>query len=109
MPLTELSEILRGGLARILDVWRDQEGGARDPLQGVLRLQLASAAGRRPQGEVDAEVARAYETIRRYFDNVRYALLNPVAMIWGTVANALRVAAGVDSVTPTQRAVFGFS
>jgi hypothetical protein len=30
-------------------------------------------------------------------------------MVWGTVTNALRVAAGVDSVTPLQRSVFSFS
>jgi hypothetical protein len=111
MP-TEISELLRTGLARILDLWRDTEGGARDPLQGVLRLQLATATGRRlgsARADTDVEVARAYDTIQHYFDNVRYALLNPVAMVWGTVTNALRVAAGVDSVTPTQRAVFAFS
>jgi hypothetical protein len=110
MPSTELSEVLRNGLARILDHWRDTEGGAGDPLHGVLRLQLATITGRRPPAdEIDAEVARAHDTIQRYFDNVRYALLNPVAMVWGTVSNALRVAAAVDSVTAAQRAAFGFS
>jgi len=113
MPSTETSEALRSGLARILDLWRDKEGGSRDPLQGVLRLLLATATGRRTESAgatpPDAEVVRAYEAIRRYFDNVRYALLNPIAMVWGTLTNALRVAAAVDSVTPTQRAVFAFS
>jgi hypothetical protein len=113
MPSSELTEVLRSGLARILDAWRDTEAGALDPLQNVLRLQLAAAtghhAGSARGSEADADVARAYETIQRYFDNVRYALLNPVAMVWGTVTNALRVAAAVDSVTPAQRATFVFS
>jgi hypothetical protein len=112
MPSTELSEVLRSGLARMLDLWRDNEGGAGDPLQGVLRLQLASASGGIGSGraaDADAEIARAHQSIQRYFDNVRYALLNPVAMVWGTVTNALRVAAGVDSVTPSQQAAFAFS
>jgi hypothetical protein len=111
MHSAETSEVLRTGLVRILDLWREREGGAQDPLQGVLRLQLAAATGQRARAgdePATADVARAYDAIRRYYDNVRYALLNPMAMVWGTVANALRVAAAIDNVTPIQRAVFAF-
>lgn len=107
MSSAETSGVLRAGLARVLDLWRDREGGAADVLQGVLRLQLAAATRQRvapPAGEI----ATAYDAIRHYYDNVRYALLDPIAMVWGTVSNAMRVAAGVDSVTPTQRRVFTF-
>jgi hypothetical protein len=113
MSTADASEALRTGLARILDIWRDRLDGARDPLQGVLRLQLAEAITRGARPAADpapaAEVKRAFDTIRAYYDNVRYTLLDPVAMVWGTVTNALRVAAAVDNVTPTQRAVFAFS
>ena len=109
MPLAETSEALTRGLARILDIWRDRQDGARDPLQGVLRLQLADAMGASGGGDTPSpEVRKAHDAIRGYYDNVRYALLDPLAMVWGTLANAVRVAAAVDSVTPTQRAVFAF-
>jgi hypothetical protein len=104
----ETSEILRTGLAQILDLWRDREGGAGDLLHGVLTQQLA-AATRKRGAAATPEVADAYAAIRRYYDNVRYALLDPTAMVWGTITNALRVAAGVDSVTPLQKSVFSFS
>jgi len=102
------SELLRSGLARILDLWRDRFDGGDDLLQGVLRLQLADATGTAPPA-TSPEVRRAHDAIRAYFDNVRYVVLPPTAMLWGTVTNALRVAAGIDSVTPTQRAVFAFT
>jgi hypothetical protein len=55
------------------------------------------------------EVRRAFDAIRGYYDNVRYAILSPTAMLWGTVSNSLRVAAGVDSVTPAQKHAFSFA
>lgn len=107
MP-ADSSDVLRSGLARILDLWRDRGDGARDALCGVLRVQLADAMGAAPPSDVPPEVRRAHDAIRGYYDNVRYALLDPLAMAWGTVTNALRVAAGVDSVTAAQRAAFAF-
>jgi hypothetical protein len=103
----EPTDVLRAGIARTLEIWRERLGGARDPLCGVLAQQLADSLGG-PRPELTPEVRRAYDAVRGYYDNVRYALLDPVAMIWGTVANALRVAAGIESVTPAQRAVFAF-
>ncbi len=102
------SDLLRDGLSRILDIWRDRFDGAADPLNGVLRLQLSDAAGMAPPPSTP-EVRKMHDAIRAYYDNVRYAILSPTAMVWGTVTNALRVAAGVDSVTALQRQVFGFS
>ena len=101
------SDLLRSGLGRVLDTWRDRFDGANDLLQGVLRLQLNDVMGLTPPA-TSPEVRRAYDAIRGYYDNVRYAILSPTAMVWGTVSNALRVAAGVDSVTATQRSAFSF-
>jgi hypothetical protein len=105
---TATSDLLLGGLGRILDLWRDRAGGADHVLYGVLRAQLADATGA-PPPSASAEVTRAHDAIRGYYDNVRYAILSPTAMVWGTLTNALRVAAGIDSVTPTQRATFSFA
>lgn len=102
------SELLRSGLARVLDIWRDRFDGGADLLHGVLRLQLADTTGTAPPA-ASPEARRAHDAIRAYYDNVRYAILSPTAMVWGTLTNALRVAAGVDSVTATQRSVFSFA
>lgn len=98
---------MRSGLGRVLDTWRDRFDGANDLLQGVLRLQLSDVMGHTPPA-TSPEARRAYDAIRGYYDNVRYAILSPTAMLWGTVSNALRVGAGVDSVTPTQKHAFSF-
>ncbi len=102
------SDVLRSGLGRVLDTWRDRFDGANDLLQGVLRLQLSDVAGTAPPA-ASPEVRRAYDAIRGYYDNVRYAILSPTAMVWGTVSNALRVAASVDTVAPLQKQVFAFA
>jgi len=102
------THILRAGLARILEIWRTRFDGERDLLQGVLREQLADL-GAGPVGSPSPEVRRQHDATRAYFDNVRYTLLSPTARIWGTVTNALRVAADVENVTATQRAVFSFT
>jgi hypothetical protein len=110
MNAAHTSDVLRKGLARALDLWRDRAGGANDPLHGVLRLLLADAGGD-PVGAqaIPAASRTSHATIRGYFDNVRYALLDPLTMVWGTITNALRVAAAVDNVTDAQRKAFTFS
>jgi hypothetical protein len=102
------SDLLRSGLGRVLDTWRDRFDGANDLLQGVLRLQLSDVMGHTPPA-TSPEARRAYDAIRGYYDNVRYAILSPTAMLWGTVSNALRVSAGVDTVTPAQKHAFSFA
>ncbi len=104
---TQTSDLLRTGLARVLDTWRDRHDGGNDLLHGVLRQQLADVTGTAPP-PASPEVQRAYDAVRAYYDNVRYAILSPTAMLWGTLTNALRVAAGVDNVTAIQRKVFTF-
>jgi hypothetical protein len=109
-------DVLRKGIVRVLDVWRQRFGGADDALYWVLRLELADPDGPADRGEVLRQVppslaervARSAREIDAYFDNVRYILLDPTTKVWGTLTNALRVAAGVDSVTEPQRATFDF-
>ncbi len=117
MSTVETSELLRQGMGRILDIWRDRLGGAEDPFYWALRLKLthlegASAANllaeHVPAKAVTAILATQRE-INAYFDNVRYLLLDGPTQVWGTVTNALRVAADVDSVTDRQRASFTFA
>jgi len=116
MNAAHTSEVLRKGIGKVLDTWRDRFGGADDALHWVLRLMLADAEqGRRGSGldkvpaKLSPDVKKAHQAIAAYFDNVRYALLEPLTMVWGTLTNALRVAAGVDSVTDSQRATFAFA
>jgi len=116
MNAAHTSEVLRNGLARVLEVWRDRFGGAEDPLFWALKLELADVdltvdphdvAKQVPAG-LSAEVMKSHRAVNAYFDNVRYALLDPLTKVWGTLANALRVAANIDSVTERQRQTFMF-
>jgi hypothetical protein len=117
MHAVDTSEVLRRGMARILEIWRDRFAGADDRLYWALRLKLAYADGADDPGTISAQVPKALSSavfaaqraIDAYFNNVRYALLDPLTAVWGTLANALRVAAGVESVTETQRDTFSFS
>jgi hypothetical protein len=52
------------------------------------------------------EVQRAFRATTTYFDDIRYAALSPVAQVWGTVVNTMRVAADSNRATPGQRQVF---
>lgn len=102
---------LSSRLRDILDTWATR-GGERDPFYWILRLQAARATGgdsaalAAVPAPFAADIRARHEAINAYWDNVRYALLDPLAAVWGTVVNALRVAAGVGSVTPEQQRVF---
>ena len=109
MNAQDTSHVLRIGLTRVLEIWRTRFEGERDLLQGVLAEQLADITGTPSPGPASDEVSRHHAIIRAYFDNVRYALLSPTARVWGTLTNAMRVAAKIDSVTATQARVFGFA
>ena len=113
---TDTSEILRRGLKQTLDAWGPRAAG--DPLYWMLRLQLAET-GLSPGvavGDVTAQVpapsrelvTKLFRDATTYFDDVRYTTLEPVTQLWGTVVNALRVAAGSPRATAGQRAVFRF-
>ena len=115
MNAAHTSEVMTTGIKRTLDCWRDRFGGAEDPLYWALKLKLADAEEvgseaivREIPARLQAEVLRAHQQVNAYFDNVRYALLDPLTQVWGTLVNALRVAANVNSVTARQREVFRF-
>ena len=116
MPLTDVSQALLDGMTEALDQWAEL-GGERESLYWVLRAKAAEANGS-PAGSVGTvagvpaelrnEVERHLSRMARYWDNIRYAGLDRVTQLWGTVVNAVRVAAGSDAVTPKQREVFDF-
>jgi hypothetical protein len=105
------SEILSRGLEDTLATWQTH-GGDRDPFFWMLKLQAARALGGESAvlaalpAPLAGELGKRHKEIVAYFDNVRYALLDPLAQVWGTVVNALRVTAGVSSVTAAQKRAF---
>lgn len=114
----DTSEVMLRGLRAGLDRWAARDGSAVDNLYWVLRMQLAET-GLEPHtsvGDVIArvpersrdDVQRAFRAASAYFDDIRYAALAPVAQVWGTVVNTLRVAADSNRATATQRQVFAF-
>jgi hypothetical protein len=117
MKAAHTSKVLRTGIATVLETWAGRFGGEEDRLYWALRLKLAAADGaddftkvqRQVPAPLATEVLAAQRGIDGYFDNVRYALLDPLTQVWGTLANALRVAATVESVTERQRSTFAFA
>jgi hypothetical protein len=112
--MASTADTLLSGIGDILTTWRAR-GGERDPFHWIVKLQLARATGDEasviaalPPAFAD-ELRRRHSEISAYWDNVRYALLDPLAAVWGTVVNALRVAADVPSVTADQKRVFATS
>jgi len=117
--MTETANVLLQGLREGLDRWAARDGNDVEPLYWVLRLQLAETGlepgaspgdvlARVPEEHRD-EVARRFKAATGYFDDIRYAALAPVTQVWGTVVNAMRVAANSNRATPVQRQVFAFS
>lgn len=115
---TDTSEILLRGLRATLDVWSARQAASADPLFWVLNLQLANSglvqglslgdvAGGLPQEARDT-IMRRYRATEAYFDDIRYAALEPITKLWGTVVNSLRVAADSQRATEVQKPVFGF-
>jgi hypothetical protein len=114
MPTKNTSEILLDGMRATLDVWATRFGGKREPLYWLLRLKVAQNGGgiesvliEIPE-EVKGAVTERLREARRYWDNIRYASLDRVTQLWGTIVNSVRVAASSDRATDRQRAVFAF-
>lgn len=109
-----VSIVLADGLAKTLDTWREKLGGEDELLYWALTLKLAQCRGGTQAvlasvpAHLSAEILRIHRSINQYFDNVRYALMDPLTQVWGTLVNALRVAAGVPSVTDAQKRTFQF-
>jgi hypothetical protein len=119
MHSLDTSVVLAEGLRAGLDRWATRDGNAAEPLYWVLRLQLAETGldTATSPGDVTArvpasirdEVLRTFRAATSYFDDIRYAALAPVTQVWGTVVNAMRVAADSPRATTVQRQVFAFA
>jgi hypothetical protein len=114
----DTSDVLLRGLRAGLERWAARDGNTADLLYWVLRIQLAETGlepgaspgdvlARAPEAMRD-EVQRAFRGASGYFGDIRYAALSPVAQVWGTVVNAMRVAADSNRATAGQRQVFAF-
>ena len=57
---------------------------------------------------VKADVTKLLALSAEYWADVRYSSLEPVTKLWGTIVNALRVAAKSDRATESQQQVFDF-
>jgi hypothetical protein len=111
--------VLLQGLRAGLDRWAAREGNSVDTLYWVLRMQLAETGLEPGTSPIDVlarvpddrrdEVQRTFRSTTAYFDDIRYASLAPVAQVWGTVVNSVRVVADSNRATTAQREVFAFS
>jgi hypothetical protein len=112
MGLTDVSQVLFQGMTAALDSWAGKYAGESDPLYWLLRLKAAQIAADedRVLASVPAEVREKVVELRGraegYWSDVRYSALEPVTMLWGTIVNSVRVAAGSDRATSTQKDVF---
>jgi hypothetical protein len=119
MHSLDTSDVLLEGLRAGLDRWAARDGNAAEPLYWVLRTQLAETGldpslspndvlARAPAAQRE-EVQRVFRVATSYFDDIRYASLAPVTQVWGTVVNAMRVAADSNRATAVQRQTFAFA
>ncbi|MCP4445527.1 MAG: hypothetical protein GY811_09320 [Myxococcales bacterium] len=117
MALTNTSQLLQDSMTAILTTWMTKYDGASRPLYWLLRAQQVDVRG----GDVPAVLAEISDEVvkanistlialsQEYWADVRYASLEPVTKLWGTIVNSLRVAAKSDRVTEAQQKVFNFS
>jgi hypothetical protein len=114
----DTSEILLRGMQTTLDTWASKLDSAPQHLYWVLRLQMAehgfdgwlSVAGATEQipESIRQDVLTRFRQANEYWNDVRYASLEPVTQLWGTIVNAIRVAANSDRATEVQKQVFVF-
>jgi hypothetical protein len=116
MTLTNTSQLLHDSMTAILSTWFAKHDGASRPLYWLLRAQEVDIRG----GDVAAilaeitdiavkeNVGKLLELSSEYWADVRYASLEPVTKLWGTIVNSMRVAAKSSRVTDSQQRVFDF-
>jgi hypothetical protein len=116
MALPDLSRVLFDGMQATLEVWNSKYGGPQFPLYWLLRIKSSQfetaderAAAARVPDTAREVVMDLHRRAERYWSDVRYASLEPITMLWGTIVNALRVAANSDRATDSQRDVFAYS
>ncbi|HKE16267.1 MAG TPA: hypothetical protein VKB80_15445 [Kofleriaceae bacterium] len=115
MPLADTSRILFDGISHTLDVWAARFDGGSDLLHWLLRTtvsEIETGDASREAARVPAELREALLARRlstaAYWSDVRYTTLEPVTQLWGTVVNAVRVAAESGRATEVQKRVFDF-
>lgn len=114
----DTSEILLRGMQTALDAWSSKLASASQHLYWVLRLQMAehgfdgwvsvAQVGEQIPEDIREQVLTRFRQAGEYWGDVRYASLEPVTQLWGTVVNAIRVAANSDRASDVQRQVFLF-
>jgi hypothetical protein len=114
---TDTSEILLRGMRVALESWGKKLNGNPE-LYWLLRLELAEiglaegAAVEDVRSEIPAElrdeVEKRFKQTLDYWHDVRYASLEPVTKLWGTIVNSVRVVAESSRATPGQKKVFAF-
>lgn len=115
----DTSEILLRGMQTALDVWSGKQESAPQHLYWVLRLQMAehgfdgwqsvAAVTEQIPEDIREQVLLRFRQANEYWDDIRYASLEPVTQLWGTVVNSIRVAANSDRATDVQKRVFQFA
>jgi hypothetical protein len=116
---TDTSEILLQGMRDALDVWGTRLNGTPEPLYWVLRLQLSDTGlsdGVTVQ-DIAAQIPAAlrndvegrFQRTRGYWRDIRYASLEPVTQLWGTIVNGMRVVAESGRATEMQKKVFDYA
>jgi hypothetical protein len=114
MALADTSHILFDGMRSALDSWAARLQGERDLLYWLLRLKVSEIAGDtyREESRVPQDLRGPLSALRQrtdsYWGDIRYAALEPVTMLWGTVVNAVRVAAQSGRATEVQKKTFDF-
>ena len=101
-----------------LDCWSDRFRGGDDTLYWLLRWTLAetglasetsASIEERVPSRLRAQVMAMAQKSSRYWDDIRYASLEKITQLWGTIVNGLRVVAKSDRATSTQQEAFHFS
>jgi hypothetical protein len=114
MP-ADTSRILFDGISNTLDIWAARFEGQRELLYWLLRNtvgEIETGDSSHEAAHVPAEMREALLATRlrtaAYWSDVRYTTLEPVTQLWGTVVNAVRVAAASGRATEVQKRVFDF-
>src|SRR5687768_6935314 len=112
MALADTSKILFDGMRHTLDVWAAKLGGESQLLYWLLRAKvddIGSGARRaQPPKDLAGTLSSLRERTNSYWGDVRYASLEPVTQLWGTIVNAVRVAAQSSRATEGQKRLFDF-
>ena len=115
MSLTDTSKILFDGMNVALSEWAERYGGASSTLYWVLRCKAAAvdpAIDQNVRSKIPVALREKIDASLHladgYFADVRYSTLEPVTMLWGTIVNSLRVAAGSARAKEVQKRVFDY-